>query len=81
MQEIGVRREISPPSTEHQVGLTVDAYGPGLAIVHAKPPAKRPPHGGGMAIVTAYGPDRQFAALEARWRTWWEEHYGGGAPS
>jgi hypothetical protein len=49
--------------TAHQVGLTVDAYGPGLAIVHSKP------GGGGMAIVTAYGlDDDAFAALERRWR-------------
>jgi uncharacterized protein YndB with AHSA1/START domain len=63
---------------EHQVGLTVDAYGPGLVILHAKPPAKRPPHGGGMAIVTAYGlDDAAFAALEGRWRAWWDERYAG----
>jgi hypothetical protein len=37
---------------EHQIGLSVDAYGPGLLVLHAKPPAKRPPHGGGMAILT-----------------------------
>jgi hypothetical protein len=62
--------------TAHQVVMTVDAYGPGLIALHAKPPAKRPPHGGGMAIVTAYGlDDDAFAALERRWRTWWEEHY------
>jgi hypothetical protein len=49
--------------TAHQVGLTVDAYGPGLAIVHSKP------GGGGMAIVTTYGlDDATFAALERRWR-------------
>jgi hypothetical protein len=44
--------------TAHQVGLTVDAYGPGLVIVHANR----------MAIVTAYGlDDDAFAALERRW--------------
>jgi uncharacterized protein YndB with AHSA1/START domain len=48
--------------TAHQLGLTVDAYGPGLAIVHAKP------DGRGMAIVTAYGfDDAAFAELERRW--------------
>ena len=47
----------------HQVGLAVDAYGPGLAVLHAKP------GGGGMAVVTAYGLDDQaFAALEDGWR-------------
>ena len=61
---------------EHQIGVTVDGYGPGLAIVHAKPPAKRPPHGGGMAIVTAYGlDDAAFAALGERWTAWWRERY------
>jgi hypothetical protein len=49
--------------TPHQVGLTVESYGPGLAIVHAKP------DGGGMAIVTAYGfDDAAFSDLERRWR-------------
>jgi hypothetical protein len=48
---------------EHQVALTVDAYGPGLVVLHAKP------DGTGMAIVTAYGlDDDAFAALERRWR-------------
>jgi hypothetical protein len=61
---------------EHQVGLTVDGYGPGLVILHAKPPDVRPPHGGGMAIVTTYGvADGAFAALERRWRSWWGENY------
>jgi hypothetical protein len=63
-------------SSEHQTGLTVDGYGPGLVILHAKPPATRPPHGGGMAIVTTYGlDDDDFAALERRWTSWWREHY------
>jgi uncharacterized protein YndB with AHSA1/START domain len=45
--------------TPHQVGLTVDAYGPGLVVVH---PDR-------MAIVTAYGfDDAAFAELERRWR-------------
>jgi uncharacterized protein YndB with AHSA1/START domain len=45
--------------TAHQVGLTADAYGPGLIIVHADR----------MAIVTAYGlDDAAFADLERRWR-------------
>jgi hypothetical protein len=63
-------------SSEHQTGLTVDGYGPGLVILHAKRPATRPPHGGGMAIVTTYGlDDDDFAALERRWTSWWREHY------
>jgi hypothetical protein len=49
--------------TAHQVGLTVDAYGPGLVVVHADR----------MAIVTAYGfGDAAFADLERRW----SEGYG-----
>ncbi len=49
--------------TGHQVGYVVDAYGPGLVVLHAKP------DGGGMAIVTAYGlDDHAFAALQERWR-------------
>jgi hypothetical protein len=50
--------------TAHQVGLTVDAYGPGLVALHAKP------DGGGLTVVTAYGLDDQaFAGLEERWRS------------
>jgi hypothetical protein len=61
---------------EHQVGLTVDGYGPGLVILHGKPPQARPPHGGGMAIVTAYGlDDAGFAALEQRWTAWWRQRF------
>jgi hypothetical protein len=49
--------------TAHQVGRVVDAYGPGLVVLHAKPGR------GGMAVVTAYGlDDDAFAALEERWR-------------
>ena len=45
--------------TAHQLGLTVDSYGPGLVIVHP----------GRMAIVTTYGlDDDEVAALERRWR-------------
>jgi hypothetical protein len=48
--------------TGHQVVLSVDAYGPGLVALHAKP------DGGGLTIVTAYGlDDAAAAALEARW--------------
>ena len=57
----------------HQIGLTVEGYGPGLVVLHDQPPARRPPHGGAMAIVTAYGlDDAAFAALEERWTAWWE---------
>jgi hypothetical protein len=45
--------------TEHQTGLIVDEYGPGLVIRYAN----------GMAIVTTYGlDDDAFAGLERRWR-------------
>jgi hypothetical protein len=61
---------------EHQVALTVEDYGPGLVILHAKPAQVRPPQGGGMAIVTTYGVDDDaFAALEQRWTAWWRENY------
>ena len=65
----------------HQIGLTVDGYGPGLVVVHAQPPDRRPPSGGGMAIVTAYGlDDDRFAALERDWTAWWRERYPDAAP-
>jgi hypothetical protein len=49
--------------TAHQIGYAVDDYGPGLAVLHAKP------DGGGLAVVTTYGlDDEAFAAVERRWR-------------
>ncbi len=61
---------------EHQIALTVDGYGPGLVILHAKPPAGENGHGGGRAIVTTYGlDDAAHAALEDRWSAWWREQH------
>ena len=49
--------------TGHQVVLSVDAYGPGLVALHAKP------DGGGLTVVTAYGlDDDALAELQRRWR-------------
>ena len=60
--------------SDHQVGLTVDAWGDGLLVAAAVP-------GGtdeattAMTIASTYGlDDEALAALEARWSTWWETH-------
>lgn len=55
---------------EHQLGLTVGAYGDGLLVLTAKPA------GGAAAIVTTYGlGEADVARLEQAWRTWWDERY------
>jgi len=60
--------------SDHQVGLTVDAWGDGLLVAAAVP-------GGtdegtpAMAILSTYGlDDDDVAALDARWSAWWQAH-------
>jgi hypothetical protein len=61
--------------TSWQVGLTVPQWGDGLLIVTDKSVTDKSPDGRGMVVLTTYGfSDADFAALEARWRTWWNEH-------
>jgi hypothetical protein len=51
--------------SEHQLGLTVDAWGDGLLVVSAAP-------GGGSAVLTTYGLDAgALAALRERWVAAW----------
>ena len=62
-----------------QVGVTVPDWGEGLLIATDKPVTEAAPDGRGMVILTTYGLDAdEFAALEGRWRGWWDAHY---APS
>ncbi|MGQ0661490.1 SRPBCC family protein [Sphingosinicella sp.] len=62
--------------TSWQVGLTMPQWGDGLLIVTDKSVTDKAPDGRGMAVLTVYGfSDEEFAALERRWRTWWDERY------
>lgn len=60
--------------SEHQVGLTVDAWGNGLLVLSHVPPGDRKPEGASMAILSLYG-DTDQNELETHWRTWWRERY------
>ena len=61
-------------TSEHQVGLTVDAWGNGLLVLSHIPPSAAKPEGAAMAILTLYGEvDRD--ELDTRWRAWWGERY------
>ena len=54
--------------SEHQIGVTVDAWGDGLLVLVGRPA------GGGMAILTTHGPPGEDAdGLRAAWTTWWEQ--------
>lgn len=62
--------------TTWQIGLTVPQWGDGLLIVTDKSVTESAPDGRGAVILTTYGfDDAQFAALEARWRGWWDARY------
>lgn len=72
-------RELSPGDavsgevwhwSRHQLAVTVEEWSGGLIVVGDRP------HGGGSALLTTYGlSDAEFAALETRWRTWWNTAY------
>ena len=65
--------------SDQQLGISVDAWGDGLLVVSSAEPSPRKPNGAAMAILTTYGlDDSQLAELEARWRSWWAEHFPGG---
>ena len=56
--------------SEHQLGLTVDAWGDGLLAVSAAP-------GGGSAVLTTYGlDDGALTALRERWLAAWRPAAG-----
>jgi uncharacterized protein YndB with AHSA1/START domain len=54
--------------SDHQLGLTVDAWSNGLLVLSHKP------EGATMAILSVYG-DTDRADLQARWQAWWSERY------
>ena len=62
--------------SENQVGLTVDSYGNGLLVVARRPITEKSPHGGGNALISAYGlSDAALADLRAKWTEWWQANY------
>lgn len=63
-------------TARRQIGVTVDAWGDGLLVVVDQPPTEKQPCGFTMLTLTTYGlPDADFADLEARWKTWWDERF------
>jgi hypothetical protein len=60
--------------SEHQLGLTVDAWGNGLLVLSHIPPGDQKPAGATMAILSLYG-DTDREAVDARWRAWWAERW------
>jgi hypothetical protein len=58
--------------TEHQLGVSVDAWGPGLLVVARRPPSPKSPHGGGFALITTFGwSDADTARLGDTWASGW----------
>lgn len=63
--------------SEHQTGVTVDSFGPGL-LVAADKPGDQGESKGAMVIVTTYGQDdHDFARTEQLWGDWWQGTYPG----
>jgi hypothetical protein len=62
--------------SENQVGLTVDSYGNGLLVVARRPVTAKSPHGGGNALISAYGlSDAALADVRAKWTAWLQANY------
>lgn len=62
--------------TEHQFGVTVDAWGDGLLVLSSVSPYEDKPDGIAMAILSTYGlDDARFADLTNRWTPWWNERF------
>jgi uncharacterized protein YndB with AHSA1/START domain len=62
---------------DHQLGVTVDAWGDGLLVVASSGPTEAKPDGVAMVVLSTYdiGDDR-LADLTNRWRAWWTEQFG-----
>jgi uncharacterized protein YndB with AHSA1/START domain len=62
---------------DHQLGVTVDAWGGGLLVVASTGPTDAKPDGTAMAVLSTYGlSDVELADLTSRWQAWWTERYG-----
>jgi uncharacterized protein YndB with AHSA1/START domain len=66
----------------HQIGLVVSEWGEALMVVVNQPGNEAAPYGGGAITISTFGlADDAFAALEAKWRAWWNERYPAPAAS
>ncbi len=62
--------------TEHQVGVSVDAWGPGLLVLAGRPGSPKSPHGGGFALITVFGASEAAAAtLTEAWSAAWRRAF------
>jgi hypothetical protein len=62
--------------SEHQVGVTVDAWGDGLLVVSSVGPTEDKPEGAAMAVLSTYGlDDARRAEIKERWSPWWAERF------
>ena len=62
--------------SEHQLGVTVDAWGDGLLVVSGMGPTDEKPDGSAMAVLSTYGLDEaRLAELRERWMPWWTERF------
>jgi hypothetical protein len=62
--------------TEHQLGVSVEAWGPGLLVLAGRPPSPTSPHGGGFALLTAFGAsDEGLARLTEAWSGAWRQAF------
>jgi hypothetical protein len=60
----------------HQLGLSVDGWGPGLLVLAGKPGGEKSPHGGGFALLTLFGAsDADVAARSAAWAAAWRKAF------
>ena len=58
--------------SEHQLGVSVDAWGPGFLVFAGRTPSDKSPHGGGFALITTFGQTaEQTERLEAAWAAVW----------
>ncbi len=58
--------------SEHQTGITVDAWGDGLLVVSSLVPSGEKPDGAAMAVLSTYGlDDARLAEIRERWTAWW----------
>ncbi|WP_417625245.1 SRPBCC family protein [Paremcibacter congregatus] len=63
-------------TTHFQTALVVEQFGNGLIVVTDKGVSPERPRGGGSVLITTYGLSQgAFAALEAKWKTWWGERF------
>jgi hypothetical protein len=62
--------------TEHQVGVSVDWWGPGLLVLAGRPGSPKSPHGGGFALITVFGASEEaLAGLTGAWSAAWRRAF------